>query len=205
MVGGLRKTRKGLDVLIEIRSWLNGKILFSGEYDRLKDAIIAAVNSGANLSCANLSHADMSGADLPCANMSGANLSHADLSHANMSGANLSCADLPGANLSHADLSCANLSGANLSHANMSGANLDRKYCFLSISPIGSKNGCLWVIRGEDGILKYNRGCFSGTEEEFRAAVVKKHAGDEYEKKYLAAIEFIKIQVGEQNNASPSE
>jgi hypothetical protein len=36
-------------------------------------------------------------------------------------------------------------SGANLSRANLSGTNLDTKYCFLSISPIGSENGCLWV------------------------------------------------------------
>lgn len=75
------------------------------------------------------------------------------------------------------------------------GANLDSKYCFLSISPIGSENGCLWVMRDDKGVLKYNRGCFSGTEAEFRTAVVKKHVGTEYERKYLAAIDFINSQV----------
>ena len=116
---------------------------------------------------------------------------------ANLYGANLYGADLYGANLSRADLSRANLYGAIMSGADLSEANIDKKYCFLSISPIGSENGCLWVMREEDGILKYNRGCFSGTEEDFRLAVLKKHAGTEYEKKYFAAIDFIKNQIEE--------
>ncbi len=58
------------------------------------------------------------------ANLSGAYLSGADLSDANLSGANLS-----GAYLSGADLSDANLSGAYLSGAYLSGANLpDRTF-----------------------------------------------------------------------------
>ena len=52
-------------------------------------------------------------------------------------------------------------------------------------------------MRGEDGILRYNRGCFSGTEQEFLAAVDKKHGDSEYGKKYRAAVEFIKIQLAE--------
>ena len=111
--------------------------------------------------------------------------------------ADLSRAYLPGADLSCTDLSCANLSGADLSGANLSGANLDSKYCFLSISPIGSENGCLWVMRNEAGVLMYNRGCFSDTEEQFVAAVKAKHAGTEYERKYMTAVEFIKSQVGD--------
>jgi hypothetical protein len=108
------------------------------------------------------------------------------------SGANLS-----GADLSRANLYGANLSGANLSGVNLSRANIDTKYCFLSISPVGSENGCLWVMRGDDGVLKYSRGCFYGTEQEFVDAVKNKHSGTEIEKKYLAAVSFIKIQLGE--------
>jgi hypothetical protein len=51
-------------------------------------------------------------------------------------------------------------------------------------------------MRNDDGILKYNRGCFSGTKEEFIEAIHKKHGGTEQEKKYLAAIDFIEIQLG---------
>lgn len=86
----------------------------------------------------------------------------------------------------------ADLSGADLSRANLQGANLDKKYSFLSISPIGSENGCLWTFRGEDGVLKLNRGCFSGTLPEFVEAVKNKHSGNKYEKQYMAAIELIK-------------
>ncbi len=55
-----------------------------------------------------LRHADLSGADLR----------HADLRHADLSGADLRHADLR-----HADLSDANLSGADLSDVDLSGAN----------------------------------------------------------------------------------
>ena len=68
---------------------------------------------------ANLSGANLSGADLSYADLSGANLRGADLSYADLSGANLR-----GADLSYADLSDANLRGADLSYANPSGANL---------------------------------------------------------------------------------
>ncbi len=53
-------------------------------------------------------------------------------------------------------------------------------------------------MKNDAGILIYNRGCFSGTEEEFLAAVSKKHAGTECEKIYKAAVEFIKLKFGGQ-------
>jgi len=111
---------------IEIKSWLNGSVLFEGDFSCLADAVSAAVKSGANLSWANLSRADLGGANLSGANLSRADLSGANLSRANLSWANLSRADLSGANLSWADLSWANLSWANLSRADLSGADLSR-------------------------------------------------------------------------------
>ena len=67
---------------------------------------------------------NFSGADL-----SGANLSHADLErvyllHTNLSSANLSHTNLRGIYLSHTDLSNTDLTEANLSGANLSGADL---------------------------------------------------------------------------------
>ena len=47
-------------------------------------------------------------------------------------------------------------------------------------------------MRDESGVLKINRGCFSGTLPEFIEAVKNKHSGNKYEKQYMAAIEFIK-------------
>jgi hypothetical protein len=99
-------------------------VLWEGEAETVKDALHAAIASGANLSGADLSRADLSRADLSRANLSGANLSGANLSGANLSGASLLWADLSGANLSRADLSGASLLWADLSGADLSGANL---------------------------------------------------------------------------------
>ena len=88
-----------------------GKLLFEFEKEEntIKDTLIEAVKSRADLSRADLSGADLSGADL-----SRAYLSRADLSGAYLSGAYLSGANLSGAYLSRADLSGAYLSGAKI-------------------------------------------------------------------------------------------
>ena len=59
---------------IEIKSWMDGRILFEGEFGSMRICIEAAIKSRANLSRADLSGANLSGADL-----SGAYLSWADL------------------------------------------------------------------------------------------------------------------------------
>ena len=112
-----------------ITDWRNGQVIWTGEADTVKGALMAAHASradlsGADLSWSDLSRADLSWADLSWSNLSGANLSGANLSGANLSGANLSWSNLSGANLSRANLSGANLSGANLSGANLSRADL---------------------------------------------------------------------------------
>ena len=109
---------------IEIKS-IYGDVLFSYEQEdnTVKQTLLEAIKSGADLSRANLS-----GAYLSRANLSGAYLSGADLSSADLYGAYLSGAYLSGAYLSGADLSGANLSGANLSGAYLSGADLELIY-----------------------------------------------------------------------------
>ncbi len=95
-------------IKIQIKSiW--GEVLFEYEKENntLKDTLIEAIKSGANLS----------GAYLSGANLSGANLSGADLRSADLSGAYLRSANLSGADLRSANLSGANLSGADLRSA----------------------------------------------------------------------------------------
>jgi len=101
-------------IKIQIKHRLTGSILFEYEStdNTIKQTVIEAIKSGADLSVADLSGA----------NLYGANLSRADLSGADLSGADLSGANLYGANLSRADLSRADLSGADLSRADLSGA-----------------------------------------------------------------------------------
>ncbi len=93
-------------VKIEIKSWLNGSVLFEYESEdaTLRKALEAAIDDGANLRDANLRGADLRGTNLSDANLSDANLRGADLRDANLRGADLRGADLRGANLSDADL-----------------------------------------------------------------------------------------------------
>lgn len=88
----------------QIKSWLDGKVLFEGEFGSLKLCVEAAVKADANLAGANLAGAYLAGADLDGANLDGANLDGADLAGAYLDGADLADANLAGANLAGAYL-----------------------------------------------------------------------------------------------------
>jgi len=108
----------------EIKHRSSGAVLYAGEADELRQLVVQAVSSDANLVGANLVGAYLGGANLVVANLRGANLRGADLSGANLHGANLSGANLSGANLHGANLHGANLFSANLGGADLRGANL---------------------------------------------------------------------------------
>jgi hypothetical protein len=101
-----------------------GSLRFQSTKTTIKEAVIEAVKSGADLSGADLNDADLSNADLSNAYLSDADLSGADLNGADLSGADLNGADLSGAYLRGAYLSNADLSDADLRGANLRGAEM---------------------------------------------------------------------------------
>ena len=68
---------------LEIKNRWTGAVIYSSSKTTFKDAVVEAVNEGANLR-----GADLRGADLRGANLRGANLRGADLEDANLEGAN---------------------------------------------------------------------------------------------------------------------
>ena len=109
---------------MKILNRFNLSVIFECECETIKECVLKAKESNADLRYADLSSADLNCADLSSANLSGAYLYGADLSSANLSGANLGDADLYGADLRDANLRGANLSGAYLFDTNLSNANL---------------------------------------------------------------------------------
>lgn len=64
---------------------------------------------------------------------------------------------------------------------------------YLVISNIGSRRGTTTVYRAVDGSLYVTCGCFSGTIDEFKKAVLKTHAKNPIHRtRYLAMISFVK-------------
>ena len=112
-----------MKVKIEIKS-VFGSALFEldKEDNTIKDTLIEAIKSSADLRSANLSSANLCGADLSGANLYGAVLCGANLCDANLCSANLCGANLRDANLHGADLRCAVLRGADLYGADLNGA-----------------------------------------------------------------------------------
>jgi uncharacterized protein YjbI with pentapeptide repeats len=87
----------------EIKS-TNKKVLFSGNFDSLKLAVVAALKKRTDLRYADLRDANLRYADLRCANLRSADLRDADLYGADLYGADLHSTDLHSANLRSANL-----------------------------------------------------------------------------------------------------
>ena len=107
----------------EIKHRWTGAVLYAGDGETLRDAVVAAVDS----------HADLRGADLL--------------------GADLSGADLLGANLRDADLSDADLSGAHLGGADLGYNKLIGASPILMIGPIGSRSDYLTAYITDNGVM----------------------------------------------------
>ncbi|MFT8366250.1 MAG: hypothetical protein ABF623_10370, partial [Gluconobacter cerinus] len=60
-------------------------------------------------------------------------------------------------------------------------------------SHVGSEMGTLTWYRAKEG-MRVNRGCFSGTLDEFEAAVIKTHGDSQNGKEYRCLIEFIRLR-----------
>ena len=105
-------------------------------------------------------------------------------------GADLRGADLARADLRGADLYGADLRWADLRWADLGGANLVGSRPVMQIGPIGSRADYLIAVVTTDGV-RVTAGCFSGTLDEFRAAVESTHGDSEHGRDYRAAIAMI--------------
>ena len=166
---------------IEIKSWLNGSIIFEGDFSCIAEAVKSAIKSSADLRYADLSYANLSYANLISANLRYANLRYANLSYADLRYANLSYADL-----SYADLSYANLRYANLSYGEIKATSRP----FIQISPLGKDERQLMAFDTDNGICLIT-GCFTGGIKEFKAALKAKHGANLIAKEYLLAVALI--------------
>ena len=144
---------------IQIKSTY-GSILFEGDFPDVKQCVLAALKSRANL-C---------GADLHGADLCGANLSGADLR-----GANLRGADLHSVDLSYADLCGANLSGATLYGANLRGAGKVK-----SMRVFGLYGYQVWATLQADGSHWVRMGCLFKSLEEWDKIGIKKSNESEF-------------------------
>jgi len=105
-----------------------------------------------------------------------------------------------GVYLRWANLREANLYGANLREANLYGADLygadlgDKKLIgersILMIGPIGSRADYFMAYMTDAGVY-LSTGCFSGSADEFRAALEDEHGYNKHAQEYAAALELI--------------
>ena len=165
-------------------------VLYTGGGETLRDVVVSAFKSGADLSGADLSGAYLRGAYLSGADLSGADLRDADLRGAYLRGADLRGANLSGANLSGAYLGGADLGGADLRGANLGGKKLVGNRPVLQIGPIGSRADYLVAYLTDAGVM-IATGCFSGSLDKFRAACAETHGDSAHGREYAAAVQMI--------------
>ena len=135
-----------------------GSLLFEFEKEdnTVKDTVIEAVKTGADLRDANLTDAYLRGAYLRDAYLTGANLTGADLTGANLTGANLTGAYLTGAYLRDAYLTGADLTGADLRGADGESIKIKKAIVFT-----GLYKYVVIPFISEDDIKYVKMGCFT--------------------------------------------
>lgn len=74
-------------------------------------------------------------------------------------------------------------------------AQVSRNTHWLISGPVGSERGILTAFRQRDNSVQVNRGCFSGTLDEFKKDVNKNHGNNRYGREYRALIEFIRLRL----------
>ena len=189
-----------------------GNVRFSAAVSTIKDLLVAAVKSGADLCGAKLHGADLYGADLHGANLRGADLRGANLYVADLHGANLRGADLRGADLRVADLHGAKLHGADLHGANLYGADLHgadlhgddgnkQKTAAMKVFS-GLYRYEVWAVLFEDGSRWIRMGCLWKSLEKWDEEGVRNSNpsefpddGSEVCEDRVAAFEFAKAAV----------
>ena len=124
-----------------------------------------------------------------------ADLYGADLYGADFRGADLYGANLYGANLYGADLRGADLYGAEIKDREGNEVKIEK---IMSIGPIGSRNDITMVYFTTDKKALVKCGCFYDYLDKFEKAVHRTHAGNQYEKQYMALIELAKTMMEEQ-------
>ncbi len=67
---------------------------------------------------------------------------------------------------------------------------------YITISPIGSRNGVTTAFRTAEGV-RIACGCFYGSIDEFEKKVRKTHGDNRHGKEYLAFIELLRVRFGE--------
>ena len=66
---------------------------------------------------------------------------------------------------------------------------------YLTVSPIGSENGCLTAFVERDGTIRVRRGCFDGTIDQFANAVADTHGDSQHGVVYRLVIEMIRARL----------
>jgi hypothetical protein len=199
---------------MQIHSWLTGQPIFISRFSDIKDSLKDAVNQGAYLGYAQLSHlnlkdisfegVDLTGALFDFSNLSDANFhkaklhkssfSRSQLDYANLVGADLSSADLRGASFFNADLKGANLKAAMLDYAVFKWTLGIYSFAQVSFSSFGEQGSMLTAFKQEKGdsplFYCYNYCC---SEEELLMEIEKFYPEqlNSYKKAIRAALSLL--------------
>lgn len=117
--------------------------------------------------------------------------------------------DIPSADVNAGDIGGWIESDSNLSHsgdawvsgdARVSGdAHINSNKDFIVIGPIGSRNGFTTFYKNKNENICVRCGCFSGTVDEFLAAVQKTHGDNRFGQEYRIAAELAKAHILEED------
>ena len=193
----------------EIKNWITGKVNITLEGENWKLAFCAAVKAGQKFDQADLSEKDFSGIKLDCKDSSFDNsrFNNSRFNNSSFNNSRFDNSSFDNSRFNNSRFDNSRFYNSRFYNSRFNNSRFDNSRFdnssfaykkiidqrpFFFIGPLGSDQRHLMAVHTEKGI-HLQTGCFSGSIEEFTAAVKKKHAKNEHGKEYLAALVLIKL------------
>ena len=168
----------------KIKSWITGKLLFTLEGENWKLAFTAAVTAGQKFDEADLSGKDFSGIEVDCKNSS--------FDNSRFYNSRFDNSRFDNSRFDNSRFYNSSFDNSRFYNSRFADKKITGLRPFFFVGPLGSDQRQLMAVSTEKGI-HLATGCFSGSIDDFRAALKKKHGKNEHGKEYEAALELIEL------------
>ena len=162
----------------KIKSWITGKVIITLEGENFKAAFMTAFAAGQRFE-----YADLSGMDL----------SKLNIKFGCFYGTKFYGTTFDGTKFDGTTFDGTTFYGTTFKRTCFAGKEIvDCARPIFAIHPLGSEQRTMYAVLTKKGIHILT-GCFSGSVDEFKAAIEKKHGDNAHDQEYLAALTLVEL------------
>ena len=192
----------------KIKSWITGKVIITLEGENFKAAFMTAFAAGQRFEYADLSGMDLSKLNIKFGCFYGTKFYGTTFDGTKFDGTKFDGAKFDGTKFYGTTFDGTKFDGTKFDGTTFDGTTFYgttfKRTCFagkeivdcarpiFAIHPLGSEQRTMYAVLTKKGIHILT-GCFSGSVDEFKAAIEKKHGDNAHDQEYLAALTLVEL------------